>query len=358
MCIYTPHLDRSRCFAEVSSGRVRARPLFIPFPRAILGRLQALCAAIRCVLVALWVCLFARPEAAVVDIVTPPLAVFAAFGVPTLFYCHFPDKLLARTLVRESGAVRALYRRVIDGAEEVCLRTAGAVAVNSRYTAAAFRAAFVRARTPAVVHPCVDAPSSTEGAAQRADSPPTLLSLNRFERKKNIALAIDALALLRGARAREARLVVAGGWDARVAENVEHFDELRAHAAAAGVAARVDFRRNVSHAEREALVRDADAVLYTPAGEHFGIVPLEAMAAGTPVVAVDDAGPRESVVDGGTGFLCEGKPAAFAEAVERLVEDEGLKERMGEAGRERVRTCFSRGAMADKFEALLLRVVR
>ena len=47
------------------------------------------------------------------------------------------------------------------------------------------------------------------------------------------------------------------------------------------------------------------ALLYTPSGEHFGIVPLEAMHCRLPVVAVNDAGPKESVADGVTGFLCQ-----------------------------------------------------
>ena len=56
----------------------------------------------------------------------------------------------------------------------------------------------------------------------------------------------------------------------------------------------VDLMRNVCH-----------ALLYTPSGEHFGIVPLEAMHCRLPVVAVNDAGPKESVADGVTGFLCQ-----------------------------------------------------
>ena len=56
----------------------------------------------------------------------------------------------------------------------------------------------------------------------------------------------------------------------------------------------VDLMTNVCH-----------ALLYTPSGEHFGIVPLEAMHCRLPVVAVNDAGPKESVADGITGFLCQ-----------------------------------------------------
>lgn len=74
-----------------------------------------------------------------------------------------------------------------------------------------------------------------------------------------------------------------------------------------------------SDAQRAALLAAATAVLYTPSEEHFGIVPLEAMAAGRPVIACNSGGPVESVVHGRTGFLCDATPAAFAEAMGRLL---------------------------------------
>ena len=71
------------------------------------------------------------------------------------------------------------------------------------------------------------------------------------------------------------------------------------------VEADVIFRVSISSAERTCLLLNAAALLYTPANEHFGIVPLEAMYLGCPVIAVDSGGPRETVRHGETGFLCE-----------------------------------------------------
>lgn len=85
-----------------------------------------------------------------------------------------------------------------------------------------------------------------------------LLSLNRYERKKNIALAlrtlrevIDRHALSVGACAR-ARLVIAGGHDPRVAENVQHLQELRALCEDLDLEDRVVFLTNVTEAQRSA----------------------------------------------------------------------------------------------------------
>lgn len=71
--------------------------------------------------------------------------------------------------------------------------------------------------------------------------------------------------------------------------------------------------------QRAALLAACTAVLYTPQNEHFGIVPLEAMASGRPVIACDSGGPRESVQHGVTGFLCKPSPDAFASAMQMLL---------------------------------------
>jgi glycosyltransferase involved in cell wall biosynthesis len=62
------------------------------------------------------------------------------------------------------------------------------------------------------------------------------------------------------------------------------------------------------------------AVVFPPLNEDWGLVPLEAMACAKPVLATDRGGPRESVVDGETGFLRDDHPEAFAAAIRRLVD--------------------------------------
>lgn len=83
--------------------------------------------------------------------------------------------------------------------------------------------------------------------------------------------------------------------------------------------------------------------MYTPQHEHFGIVPLEAMASSRPVIAVNSGGPIESVLSGSTGFLCEPTAAAFAEAYEEL-RDGKKAAKMGVAARQHVVSKFSRAS--------------
>lgn len=101
----------------------------------------------------------------------------------------------------------------------------------------------------------------------------------------------------------------------------------------------------------EALRRAAFTVAPSLLPESFGIVALEAAAAGKPVIASDIGGLRDIVVDGETGFLVEpGQVQSLREALTVLSGDPDLRERMGEAGRRRARV-FSADAVVPAFEA-------
>jgi alpha-1,3/alpha-1,6-mannosyltransferase len=189
-----------------------------------------------------------------------------------------------------------------------------------------------------------------------------VLSVNRFDPGKDLPLAIDTLAALR-ARMRPAafarvRLVLAGHVDPRRAESVALARDLEARAAQLGLAGHVSLVRSPSDAERRALLARAACVVYTPPAEHFGLVPVEAMAAARPVIAVNRGGPTETIVHGQTGWLAEPRAEAFAEALGRVLGESGAARRMGEAGWAHVRRCFSRRAFGDRLEASLRAVVR
>ena len=102
------------------------------------------------------------------------------------------------------------------------------VLVNSRFTAGVFGRAFPRlAVAPEVLYP----PFACRDGAEAPRDAALLLSINRFERKKNLGLAVEALALL----PKRVRLVLAGGYDPDLPENVDHARELEDLAARLGV---------------------------------------------------------------------------------------------------------------------------
>lgn len=176
---------------------------------------------------------------------------------------------------------------------------------------------------------------------------PTLLFLGRLKEYKRVDLVIDALARL-AAAGRDIELLVGGSGD--------QLASLRTHAARRGVSDRVRFLGFVTEERKVALLRDVWIHVLTSPKEGWGIANLEAAACGTPTVASDSPGLRESVIDGKTGLLVpHGDVAALSDALASLIDDEGRRRKMGRNARVFAEH-FSWDASADAFEALLRRV--
>jgi len=96
----------------------------------------------------------------------------------------------------------------------------------------------------------------------------------------------------------------------------------------------VKFHELITDDKLVRLYNQALCTVFAPVMEPFGLVPLESMACGTPVVGICEGGVRETVVDGVTGYLEQRDPEQFARAILRLVEDQQLAERLGQQGRD------------------------
>jgi alpha-1,3/alpha-1,6-mannosyltransferase len=352
--VLTTHHDPERCFDETRNGTLDVRVLGDVLPTRLYSRVPAIVTLARMGALGLgarrWRGSFDVVFCDLVAHVTPLLR--ASLGARVVYYCHFPDRLLAP---RRGGWYR-LYRWLINSLEAAGIRGADLVLVNSRFTAAAFREVFP-GREPTIVYPGVDCPSYATAPPLSEHGPITLLSVNRFQRSKGLPLAVSTLAGLRGVLPASiftnVRLVIAGGYDSRLAEASAVLEELRAAAEQLGVAGQVDFVLNPDDTRRRELLAECRCVLYTPRGEHFGLVPLEAMAAARPVIAVNDGGPLETIVDGENGFLCPATAEAFAAAAAAVIQDAAAARRMGEAGRRHVLSHFSRERFGQSLEEQL-----
>ena len=146
---------------------------------------------------------------------------------------------------------------------------------------------------------------------------------------------------------------MAGGYDERVVENKEHYQELKQLTTELELEQHITFLRSISASEKRRLLAHCDCLLYTPDREHFGIVPIEAMYMKCPVIAVNSGGPLETVEDEVTGFLCEQTEEAFGEAMMKIMADRNLAPKMGNAGRERVLSLFSAEAFRKQLTSII-----
>lgn len=365
----TNHHDKSHCFEETRNGTLRVRVVGDWLPRSIFGKFYAFCAYFRMVYAAFYVTLFQSKEEPIdvifCDLISlgVPILKLAKHSPKILFYCHFPDQLLTKP----GGLLKTIYRMPLNFLEEKTTGAADGVLVNSKFTSRVFSETFKTLNvTPDVLYPSLvtkffDQTSRDEEIDEIPENAVVILSINRYERKKNIPLALKAFKLLeRNVTKHEwhrLHLVIAGGYDSRNIENVEHYDELTVISENLDLKDNVTFFRSPSDEIKVKLLHRCKLLFYTPTNEHFGIVPLEAMYLSRPVIAVNSGGPTETIVHEQTGFLCPSDPEDFANAATRIIKDPKLGEKMGEMGRKRVEQRFSFEAFTEKLNRIVNNLV-
>jgi alpha-1,3/alpha-1,6-mannosyltransferase len=379
---------------------VRVRGSWL-IPPSIASRLTILCAILRHIHLLLTIYLTSeltalKPSAFFVDQLSAglPLLQYLNPSVPILFYCHFPDLLLARG--RETSALKRAYRIPFDWLEEWSMGFSQAIAVNSEFTKRVVEKTWPGLTgmvSTKVIYPCVDTDVKAEAETplpEELQKQKLILSINRFERKKDVGLAIKAFAAIPEQKRKNARLVIAGlctkylsnldikliispgGYDSRIVENVEYHTELQDLATSLSLTHHttssldtpppptpVLFLLSVSSPLKQVLLSSARLLIYTPSNEHFGIVPLEAMLSSTPVLAANTGGPVETVLDGETGWLRSPDDVpGWTTVVTRALElSDAQTGAMGRKGQDRVKRMFGREKMADRLEATVDEIV-
>lgn len=160
-----------------------------------------------------------------------------------------------------------------------------------------------------------------------------------------------------------------GGYDNRVQENVQYHRELddlatgfglktataKTAVSALSIPDDIDvlFLLSVPTTFKDTLLIQSKLLLYTPINEHFGIVPVEAMRAGLPVLASNTGGPLETIVEGVTGWLRNAHDdEAWTAIMEKVLYElsETELETISAAGKLRADKNFSLTAMGDRLE--------
>jgi glycogen(starch) synthase len=276
-------------------------------------------------------------------------------GIPAIFVAH--DDWLIYTWTHDAwlrtwrGRRRMLApfaERLTGAPTQVDLERAGRFVFNSSYTLQRAQQAGFAAEGAGVVHPGIDE-RLLEGSPASAPWRWRLAYVGRIDRQKGVDTALTALAQLPA----QATLTVWGTGDDR------YIEEMKALASARGLADRARFE---GFAEGERLRRaytDADVVVFPVRwNEPFGLVPLEAMALGRPVISTLRGGTAEYIRDGENALVIPADdPRALARAVERLAAEETLRARMLQRGRATAER-YGRARFAERIVAEILAVVR
>ncbi|EEA07104.1 alpha-1,3-mannoyltransferase protein, putative [Cryptosporidium muris RN66] len=395
LTIYTTRHDPSYAFKPTVDGSLNVKVCGNFIPSSIFGVGIAFCSSIRMIYLCLYLLFSAFLDCKSlsslsnyydviyndqVSMVNPLLKLMTH---KLIFYCHFPDKLLSH---RTYSGISKLYRDTFNYLEEFGMKYADLVFVNSIFTRQAYMGCFPSfeeskhlpptVRYPEVLYPPVDLeqiPPKEESieCLKKANIPiisedlevPVFISINRYARSKNLTLALRAFEVLGKKYEIEDNtcLIMSGGYDKYLRENIEHFDELVSEAKSLDLTTFIDskkiyestnknstqvviFLRNIGDDFRWSLLRRCCGTIYTPENEHFGIVPCESMSVGTPVIASDTGGPMESIVNEVTGYLCSHNASEFASAMNNLLEirrDPKKKKVWEYACEERVKSLFS-----------------
>ena len=261
------------------------------------------------------------PDIVVEDINKLPLFLAAGTAFP---FCAIVPHLFGETAFAEAPWPVAAAVWMAERPLPRAYRRAGfhAISESTRDDLIARGVAPARIR---VIHPGVDSGRFTPGPQGRRSTAPSFLYVGRLKRYKGIGLAIEALALARRQRP-DLRLEVAGTGDYR--------PELERLVARLELDKAVIFHGFVSEERKIDLMRRAWANVFPSPKEGWGITIIEAAACGTPSLASDSPGLRDSVRHGETGFLVPHEDiAGLAARMVELADSPRLVARLGEQAR-------------------------
>lgn len=260
---------------------------------------------------------------------------------PVMLQCATMVAVERRSLLRRRS-LATLWRRVmtalVSRMDKTGLHHADIVQVENAW----MRDRITKVLGPDRVRFCPPGVDTALFHPDRNEASDVILAVGRLDDpRKNIAMLIEAFAIARR-QLQRVRLVLAG--------ERPPGERIMAMANQLGVADVIDIRLSLSAHELAALYRAAAVFALSSDEEGLGIVALEAMASGVPVVCTRCGGPETAVVEGETGFLVPlGDARVMADRLVTLMSDEALRRRMGRAARGHVVENFSLRKTGDRF---------
>ncbi len=267
-----------------------------------------------------------------------------------LWYCHTPIRevydLYDFRMRNRTPKDRFLYFSFASAYKllsKPVIKEIEGIATNSRNTNRRINRYLSRNAT--VINPGIDAKRFTDRGNGKY-----FLYHSRFYANKRQDYVIDAFSRLQSTpRYRDYGLVLSGS----LSNDKEHLDYVKKLKSMN--IRNTTFRFNISEEEKLRLYSRATAVLFSAVREDFGIVPLEAMASSKPIIAVNEGGPKETIINNKTGFLVN-SPEEMANKMRFVIEHRSMAESMGRQGRKRVEKSYSWEVFFQKFDRLARKV--
>ncbi len=287
----------------------------------------------------------------------PSVRLLPYLRVPTILYSHEPSNI--RYQYSENGDSpegRSLFRRwytwfcelagrlltsVRNGQDIADTRHANVFLTNSHYSKETFFQ-----RYGCIANVCHYGVDTDTFRPLYLSVECMVLSVGRLVRAKQHHVIVEAVGMIESSH--RPRLIVTTPEDAKRLEDSSYAQWLMRLAQEKGV--HLDIRMNPSQAELLRLYNQAIAIVFVPIMEPFGLVPLEAMACGTPAIGVREAGVRESVIDGVTGVLVERDISQIAAAIDYLQQHGDVRAKMCRHAVEYIQTQWTWERTIDRYE--------
>lgn len=274
-------------------------------------------------------------------------------AVPVICYCHTPLKIIHDHFIRkryldENRRMRIpffFFSTVFKTIDKYAWRHYQHVFCNSNEVKSRIlRANLAPPEKVEVLPPGLDVLQMKPSW----DYQKNFIVVGRIKWWKNLELAIESFKEYKRRRPKDDsfRLYIVGMVEKGSEQYFRKLQEL------AGDSGDIIFQRDPTEEELLTAYRSSYCLLFPSLNEDWGMTPIEAMGFGKPVIAVNQGGPAESIIDGQTGFLVKPEPGDFADAMVRLVDDPDLTKRLGEAGFRHVQK-YDWSLFVERFDSYL-----
>ncbi len=271
-----------------------------------------------------------------------------------VWYCHTPPRevydLYHVRMRNRSGREKLLYAAMTSTYKLIAkgiVRNIEQIAANSNNTKERISRYYGRDATVINPGPGLDYSEFSNNGDEKFFFYPSRIVVNKRQ-----DYVVDAFRHFAKRSKKNYKLIMAGPVS-RDPEHRAYADKLRKLSAGY----RIEIRTDISDRELISLYSRCSAVVYAPINEDFGLVPLEGMASSKPVIAVNEGGPREVILDGKTGFLVN-SPAEMADRMQFIAEHQSAATKMGKDGRKLATTRYTWDAFFDKFDPLLRKTAK